>query len=85
MQTKTMYEEKILRELRELPEVVQERLSNIMHILKKEFIHLEGDERSATDEFLSVCGTWEDNKSVEEQILAIYSSRRSVSRTEKVF
>ena len=49
MQTKTMYEEKILRELRELPEVVQERLSNIMHTLKKELMILEGDERRATD------------------------------------
>lgn len=85
MQTKTIYEEKILRELRELPEVVQEKLANIMHTLKKEIMILEGDERRATDKFLSVCGTWEDNKSAEEQIQAIYSSRRSVSRTEKVF
>lgn len=85
MQTKTIYEEKILRELRDLPEIVQERLSNIMHTLKKEIMILEGNERRATDEFLSVCGTWEDNKSAEEQIQAIYSSRRSVSRTEKVF
>lgn len=83
MQTKTIYEERILRELRELPEVVQERLSNIMHTLKKEIIILEGDERRATDEFLSVCGTWEDNKSAEEQIQVIYSSRRSASRTER--
>ncbi|TAN44027.1 MAG: hypothetical protein EPN22_08235 [Nitrospirae bacterium] len=85
MQTKTMYEEKILRELRDLPEVVQEKLSNIMHILTKEFMFFEGDEKRVTDEFLSVCGTWEDNKSAEEQIQTIYSSRRSVSRTEKVF
>ena len=85
MQTKTMYEEKILRELRDLPEVVQERLSNIMHTLKKELMILEEDERRATDNFLSVCGTWEDNKNAEEQVQAIYSSRRSVSRTEKVF
>ena len=85
MQTKTIYEEKILRELRDLPEIVQERLSNIMHTLKKEIMILEGDERRATDAFLSVCGTWKDDKSAEEQIQAIYSSRRSVSRTEKVF
>ena len=41
--------------------------------------------KNATDEFLSVCGTWEDDRTIDEQLKGIYSSRKSTNRTEKVF
>lgn len=56
-----------------------------INILKKEFVQPELKEKSATEEFLSVCGAWEDDRSVEEQIKVIYSSRKSSTKMEKVF
>lgn len=85
MQTKTRQEEEILKEIRDLPEIVQEKMLKIVHFLKSEIIENKSTEEKATAEFLSVCGTWEDNRSVEEQIRDVYSSRKSTSRAEIVF
>lgn len=47
---------------------MQEKLAKIIHLLKKELVQPELNEKSVTNEFLSVCGTWEDDRSIEEQI-----------------
>ena len=39
-------------------------------------------ELKATEEFLSVCGKWKDNRSVEDQIRDILDHRKSTNRTE---
>jgi hypothetical protein len=39
-------------------------------------------ELNATEEFLSVCGKWKDNRSVEDQIRDIVDHRKSTNRTE---
>ncbi|QTA83490.1 Uncharacterized protein dnl_59000 [Desulfonema limicola] len=49
----------------------------IIRFLKKEIIESPKEERQLTEEFLSVCGTWEDDRTVEEQINDIYSARKS--------
>jgi mRNA-degrading endonuclease YafQ of YafQ-DinJ toxin-antitoxin module len=85
METKTIYEKEFLKDIQDLPEPTQEKLAKIIHLLKKEFVRPELKEKSATDEFLSVCGTWEDDRSIEEQIKVIYSSRKSSTKMEKVF
>ncbi len=85
MQTKTKQEEEILKEIRDLPEVVQEKIFKIIHFFRSEIIENKFSDEKATEEFLSLCGTWEDNRSVEDQIKEIYSSRKSTSRTEKIF
>ncbi len=85
MRIKTIYEEEILKEIQDLPESMQEKLAKIVHFLKKEIILPEFNEKTATDEFLSVCGMWKDNRTVDEQLKDIYSSRKSTNRTEKVF
>ncbi|MBI4745495.1 MAG: hypothetical protein HY786_02875 [Deltaproteobacteria bacterium] len=38
MQTKTVYEEKILKEVQGLPHFQQERLAKIFHLLKEEIV-----------------------------------------------
>ena len=43
------------------------------------------EEEILTDEFLSVCGMWEDDRTIDEQLQDIYSSRKSTTRTENVF
>lgn len=85
METKTKQEEEILKEIRDLPEIVQKKMFKIIHFFRSEIIISESSEEMATEEFLSVCGTWEDNKSIDEQINDIYFSRKSTNRTEKLF
>ena len=85
MKTKTVYEKEILKDIQDLPEPMQEKLARIIHLLKKEFVLPELKEKSATEEFLSVCGTWEDDRSIDEQIRVIYSSRKSSTKMENVF
>ena len=85
METKTIYEEEILKEIRNLSEPLQGKLFKIIHLLNKEIIKPEYDEKLATEEFLSVCGTWEDDRTVEGQIKDIYSSRKSTARTGDIF
>lgn len=41
--------------------------------------------RKATEEFLAICGTWEDDKTAEEMIKEIRQSRRSGRRFNKVY
>ncbi len=83
-QNMTKYEQKILNDMKGLTEREQAKLARIFHIIKQELI-VESDEKRITDEFLSVCGTWEDDRSIQEQIRDIYSARRSTNRTEKIF
>ncbi len=85
MQTKTKQEEAILKEIKDLPEIVQEKIFKIIHFFRSEIIENKSSEEKATAEFLSVCGTWEDNRSIEEQIKDIYSHRKSTTRTAKIF
>lgn len=85
MQTKTRYEEQILKEMRDLPEIVQEKIVKIIHFFRSDILDKKLSEEKATEEFLSVCGTWEDERSIKKQIKEVYSSRRSTNRTEKIF
>ena len=85
MQTQTRQEVEILKEIRAPPEIVQEKILKIIHFFRSEIIISESLEETATDDFLSVCGTWEDKRSVDEQINDIYSSRKSANRREEVF
>lgn len=85
MQTKTKQEIKILKEVRDLPEMVQEKILKMIHFFRSEIMISESSEETATEDFLSVCGTWEDKRSIDEQINDIYSSRKSTLRTEKIF
>jgi hypothetical protein len=83
--TMTDYEQNILSDMQELSEREQLILVKIFRLIKQEFIASRLSEKQITEEFLSVCGTWEDERSVDEQISVIYSARKSTMRTEKVF
>ncbi len=85
MQSKTKYEEKILKEIRTLPEHLKYKLSKIVLFLKKEMIEGSMNELKATEDFLSVCGKWKDSRSIEEQISEISVHRKSTHRTENIF
>ena len=67
MQTRTKYEERILREMYGLSEREQAKLYRVFHFIRQEFANSESAEKQMTDEFLSVCGTWEDNRSMKSK------------------
>lgn len=63
MQTKTVYEEKLLREVQGLPVFQQERLVKIVHLLKEELVysapverHIVSKEKSALKLTVYKCG-----------------------------
>ena len=85
MKTRTIYEEQILKDFQGLPEHSKRKLAKIFSFLKKEIIEPPKDEKQHTNEFLSVCGTWEDDRTVEEQIDDIYSARKSRKVTDESF
>lgn len=78
MVTKTIYEERILREIQGLPESAQRKLEKLIRFFKRELVGTSPADDKATLDFLAVCGTWEDDRSVNEQIRDIYESRKSV-------
>ncbi len=65
MKTKTIYEDEILKEIQDLSEPLQKKLVKIIHLIKQEIIKPEYDDKFATEEFLSICGTWEDDRTVD--------------------
>ncbi len=85
MQAKTKYEENILKDMQKLSDRDQERLFRIFHFIKLEIINSGLNEKQKTDEFLSVCGTWDDDRTVEKQIDDIYSMRKSSDTNEEIF
>jgi len=85
MRTQTQHENKILKDINWLPEQFQKKMAEIIRFLKTEFFNGKADEKKATEEFLSVCGIWEDERSIKEQLEDIYSLRKPTNRTEKNF
>lgn len=81
----TKYEQKVLNDMRGLSERDQAKLSRIVRFIKQEIISPQRNEKQMTEEFLSVCGTWEDDRSIDKQLQDIYLSRKSTNRTENIF
>lgn len=85
MQTMTTFEKEIFRDIRGLPPAMQKKIAHLVHLIRNEFIPTPVIDISSTEEFLAACGKWKDDRSVEEQIHDLYSSRRSTERTKKAF
>ena len=84
MQTKTKFEEEILKEIQGMPVSLQKKIAKIIHFFKQEIVDLVDDETRSTEQFLSVCGKWKDTRTVQEQIEYIYSTRRSRTKMERL-
>jgi hypothetical protein len=81
----TRYEKDLLSEIEGLPESAQAKLLKVVHFFKAEVISDRPDEKRATEEMLTACGQWEDDRTVDQQLEEIYSSRKSTNRTEAAF
>ncbi len=84
METKTIYEEDILKEIQGLPDELQRKVMDMVHSFKDEILFVEVNEKILTEDFLSVCGTWEDGRSVEEQIRDIELFRKSAFNKDDI-
>ncbi|MCI4626738.1 MAG: hypothetical protein L3V56_12350 [Candidatus Magnetoovum sp. WYHC-5] len=84
METKTIYEEDILKEIQGLPDELQRKVMDMVHSFKDEILFVEVNEKILTEDFLSVCGTWEDSRSVEEQIRDIELFRKSAFNKDDI-
>jgi hypothetical protein len=85
MQTMTTFEKEILRDIHGLPPAFQEKIAQLVHLVRKEFVPSSETENLATEEFLATCGKWKDARTVEEQLTELYASRCSTERTEHAF
>ncbi|TWJ16705.1 hypothetical protein [Geobacter argillaceus] len=85
MQTMTTFEKEIFRDIRGLPPAMQKKIAHLVHLIRNEFISTPAVDVSATEEFLATCGKWKDDRSVDEQLHDLYSSRCSTERTGKAF
>jgi hypothetical protein len=77
MKVKTRYEEQIIHELQGLPVSLQKKIARMVRVFREEMSTAIDDEKTATIQFLSSCGTWKDKRSADEQISDIYITRKS--------
>lgn len=82
MKTKTIYEKQVINEMQGLPSSIQRKIVRIVRVFREEITGSIDDEKEATARFLSVCGTWKDKKTADEQIDNIYKTRRSRKKLE---
>jgi hypothetical protein len=84
MKLKTRYEEQIIHEIQGLPVSLQKKIARMVRVFREEMSTAIDDEKSATARFLSVCGSWKDKRSADEQINDIYIARKSRKEMEKL-
>lgn len=82
MAAKTFYEKRILRELEGLPESALKKIEKVIRILKNDFLGAETADKNPTEKLLALCGSWTDNRPVQEQIEDVYSARISTEERE---
>lgn len=78
MQANTIYEQNILNEIKGLTLNEQAKLARIFHSIRQEITTFE--DKAAKQALLSICGTWEGDKTIEQQLQTIYRARHSTDR-----
>ena len=74
MQTMTQFEKKIFQDVHGLPPALQEKIAHLVHLVRQEFIPSNIIDKKGTEEFLSICGKWQDARTVGEQLDELYST-----------
>jgi len=80
MQTKSTYEEMILKELRSIPGEVLPQVIKIIKSLKQTVIAAQRQQKNAARSGL--CGAWRDDRSADEIINDIRSHRSGFGRRQ---
>ena len=74
METKTDYEEMVLKEIREIPDNVQLQVLKILRTLKESMLAVNDSKNRKFSES-GLCGTWKDDRNPEEIIRDIHEHR----------
>lgn len=78
---KRNYERMILKEIEEIPDNALPHILKLLKLLKKSFLALEHPEKTES-ESTGLCGIWQDERTAEEIIEDIYSSRTGFCNRE---
>jgi hypothetical protein len=60
MQAMTQFVKRIFQDVHGLSPALQEKIAHLVHLVRQEFIPSNTTYISETEEFLSVCGKWQD-------------------------
>jgi hypothetical protein len=76
MALKNNLKEKLINEINEIPEENFDSIYRILHCLRVEFTKKQyHSKQHFSEKFLQTFGSWEDNRSTEQIISDIYTSR----------
>ena len=78
--SRTQYEQRVLDELQDIPEVELPKVIKFLHFLKQEIFGLEESPDEDLQLFWESFGSWQDTRTAEEIIRDIYASRTSTER-----
>jgi len=68
METRTVYEKMILKDVREMPGEVLPQVVKIIHSLKESVLSVKGTHKKGMAKGSGLCGIWEDERSASEII-----------------
>jgi len=74
MQTKTKYEEMVLKEIREIPVKALPQVLKILRTVKEGLLSVDASKKAKVGGS-GLCGIWKDDRSTEEIIKDIYAHR----------
>lgn len=74
METKTEYEEMVLKEIRGIPDNAHPHVLKMLRTLKESILAVDTSKRTKVDKS-ELCGIWKDNRSAEDIIKDIHEHR----------
>lgn len=74
------HEQRLLNEIRDLPESEITKILKLIHFLKEEIFEIEKRKEEDLQLFWESFGSWKDERPPEEIIQEIYESRKSTTR-----
>ena len=80
MQTKSSYEEMVLKELRSIPGEVLPQVIKLLKSVKHTILAAQKEQKNAENSGL--CGAWQDDRSADEIISDIRSHRSGFGRRQ---
>ena len=81
---RTEYEQRLVNEIKELPESEIPKILKLIHFLKEEILGTKNQKEEDLQLFWQSFGSWKDERPTEEIIREIYEGRRSTTREVKL-
>lgn len=78
--SRTEYEKHLLNDIKDLPDSEMPKILKLVHFFKDEILGIAKGKEDDLQLFWESFGSWKDERSAEEIIKEIYSSRKSTNR-----